>query len=280
MASAQRALVGPGVESGRLRAAQDAQGLVHLGLQLLLALHKQQQLGVVHFQHHPCNLACELRLHLGNQREQLLAEHLLLHPGLGSSQRRGSQRCTRIEPRSWRARRPGLPRSPHPHARHSTLARGHSEHGPHARHHPWHTRSHTRHHARARRHSLSEHRHTLARHHPGHAEWHHPRPWHLHGSHSHGSRHARSHPRRDVHRWAARSHTLAQRATHTTRSAEPLLQASHSSLPALRQTNVQRLPHHLIQMHIPDSSRSILLLCKANESKSSGLPTIVAHHTH
>mmetsp|Transcript_46839 Transcript_46839/g.86061 ORF Transcript_46839/g.86061 Transcript_46839/m.86061 type:complete len:379 (-) Transcript_46839:921-2057(-) len=92
--------------SQRLRSRlQDPQSLVHLCLELLLRFKKHEELTVVHFQHHARDLACKFRLIPGDQRVQLLTNHLLLHAWRGGSQSGGVQRLTRHGSWGWLLRR-------------------------------------------------------------------------------------------------------------------------------------------------------------------------------
>merc|ERR1719401_800459 len=73
---------------------QDMEGLLHLALELLLRLQENEELAVVHLQHHTGDLAGELGLVLGDGGEELLADHLLLHGWWRRSQDSGIQWCT------------------------------------------------------------------------------------------------------------------------------------------------------------------------------------------
>ncbi len=66
-------------------------GLVHLGNQGVGRLQQQQQLAVVHLQQHAGDLAGQLRLQALHQREQALAQHLLLLLGRGGRQHGSGQ---------------------------------------------------------------------------------------------------------------------------------------------------------------------------------------------
>merc|ERR1719428_1803794 len=128
-------------------------------MQLLGILEEEQQLCVVHLQHHSRDLARHVRRHLQDARVNALPKHLLLHPG---------RRCREIRRRDSRqagARRTARPRTGGAHAR-ARAARAALAH--HA----------AAHHAHAGR--------TLPHHHGVH---HHG----VHRTHAHASRHAHAH---------------------------------------------------------------------------------------
>mmetsp|Transcript_77772 Transcript_77772/g.240981 ORF Transcript_77772/g.240981 Transcript_77772/m.240981 type:complete len:661 (-) Transcript_77772:101-2083(-) len=173
---------------------EHAQCLFHLVLQLLLRFQEDEELAVVHLQHHSCDLAGQLGLELGDGGEQLLADHLLLNGGRGRRQRRRAQRPARRHGGGTRLRLRRLPlrhalagarrrrhrRAHHAHARHGA----HGAHARHARHHA--VTSLARHHAGA----LAHHAHHLRVHH-GPARAHHRRPRAHHRLGRHHAHHLR-----------------------------------------------------------------------------------------
>mmetsp|Transcript_16847 Transcript_16847/g.37125 ORF Transcript_16847/g.37125 Transcript_16847/m.37125 type:complete len:842 (+) Transcript_16847:26-2551(+) len=139
-----------------LRLLQDAHRLFHLGAHLLLRLQEDEELAVVHLEHHPCDLPGQLGLILGNGREELLTDHLLLESGRGRGQGRSVDGCSGTASHAHALRAAGtcrgalhlLGRHLRPlHLRHHVHWRPH--HGHVAAWSPWshHARAHHAHHA-------------------------------------------------------------------------------------------------------------------------------------
>lgn len=87
---------------------EDGDGLVHLGLQGVGRLQQQQQLAVVHLQQHAGDLAGQLRLQALHQREQALAQHLLLLLGRGGREHGRGQVAALLAGHDSRHRGDGL----------------------------------------------------------------------------------------------------------------------------------------------------------------------------
>mmetsp|Transcript_83788 Transcript_83788/g.179534 ORF Transcript_83788/g.179534 Transcript_83788/m.179534 type:complete len:332 (-) Transcript_83788:1303-2298(-) len=241
-----------------LRLLQDAHRLFHLGAHLLLRLQEDEELAVVHLEHHPRDLARKLRLVLGDGGVKLFADHLLLHGRRRCCQGRGVQlacgggsgRCLLLlhlgAALGLIRRHPGprhhwhlLHRGPHhashathwPHWSHATHG-SHAAHRSHAAHGPAHAGAARTAHGGALASSRTTHRSALA-HLP-----HHLRP--AHGSHALAHLPALAHrPAHHAHLW---HHALWPHATRHTVHHAHARHAAHSSHAALR-ASVHLLGH-------------------------------------
>merc|ERR1719235_1986843 len=231
-------------------------------MQLLGILEEEQQLCVVHLQHHSRDLARHVRRHLQDARVNALPKHLLLHPG---------RRCREIRRRDSRqagARRTARPRTGGAHAR-ARAARAALAH--HA----------AAHHAHAGR--------TLPHHHGVH---HHG----VHRTHAHASRHAHAHAGAIGPAAHAAAHaipslaeslapsalligteeSLARHMSVERLAAVPLLQPPLPLGAALGEADVERLLLDHLQVHLAHGLGGLLGGGERHEAETFVLSVVVA----
>mmetsp|Transcript_65763 Transcript_65763/g.148385 ORF Transcript_65763/g.148385 Transcript_65763/m.148385 type:complete len:515 (+) Transcript_65763:89-1633(+) len=298
-----------------LVALQHAQCLVHLRLQLVVRFEEDEELAVVHFEHHAGDLARQLGLVLGNGGEQLLPDHLLLNAGRRGGQLRRIQRPARSRHGLLLLRRHLLLLRASRHrgaGAHGHLLHGRAHHAHGAGHwihacHAHHARAAAlaRHHARA---SFAHHAHHLwAAHHGTSLRPHHcSRAVHGRGGlwrhHAHHGPHHAHHLRAALpHHGHVRGHAthlwpehLWHHATLPVLAALATLHAGHAAscrgvalaqallpgLALLGEANVQRLALNDLEVHLGNCLGCLVRRSKAHETEALALALVVSGRCH